>query len=113
MIGFIIFFIPQVDTKDALLHAISEEFVEAVEMLLDHEDQNEHKEGQSVSKILNHVTYLYEFSWDLDNRYDISSFFDNMDKKKIHEKNEQSVLLISFSKTLQTDSQSGSSGNWI
>lgn len=38
----------KVDTKDALLHAISEEFVEAVEMLLDHEDQNEHKEGQNV-----------------------------------------------------------------
>lgn len=38
-----------VDTKDALLHAISEEFVEAVEMLLDHEDCNQHKEGHHVS----------------------------------------------------------------
>lgn len=38
-----------VDTKDALLHAISEEFVEAVEMLLDNEDQNQRKEGQAVS----------------------------------------------------------------
>lgn len=38
-----------VDTKDALLHAISEEFVEAVEMLLDHEDLNQRKEGQHVS----------------------------------------------------------------
>lgn len=37
-----------VDTKDALLHAISEEFVEAVEMLLDHEDLNQRKEGQHV-----------------------------------------------------------------
>ena len=37
-----------VDTKDALLHAISEEFVEAVEMLLDQEDLNERKEGQHV-----------------------------------------------------------------
>lgn len=27
----------QVDTKDALLHAISEEYVEAVEVLLEHE----------------------------------------------------------------------------
>lgn len=39
-----------VDTKDALLHAISEEFVEAVEMLLDHEDANHSKEG--------HVSWL-------------------------------------------------------
>lgn len=38
-----------VDTKDALLHAISEEFVEAVEMLLDHEDGNRNKEGHHVS----------------------------------------------------------------
>lgn len=38
-----------VDTKDALLHAISEEFVEAVEMLLDHEDCNRSKDGQHVS----------------------------------------------------------------
>lgn len=37
-----------VDTKDALLHAISEEFVEAVEVLLDHEDLNQRKEGQHV-----------------------------------------------------------------
>lgn len=28
----------QVDTKDALLHAISEEYVEAVEVLLEHEE---------------------------------------------------------------------------
>lgn len=41
-----------VDTKDALLHAISEEFVEAVEMLLDHEDSNHSKEGH-------HVSYLH------------------------------------------------------
>lgn len=40
----------KVDTKDALLHAISEEFVEAVEMLLDHEDLNQRKEGQHVSR---------------------------------------------------------------
>lgn len=38
-----------VDTKDALLHAISEEFVEAVEMLLDHEDNTHSKEGHHVS----------------------------------------------------------------
>lgn len=47
-----------VDTKDALLHAISEEFVEAVEMLLDHEDQNQVKEGQHVRISYN----LYEKS---------------------------------------------------
>lgn len=40
-----------VDTKDALLHAISEEFVEAVEMLLDQEDLNQQKEGQQVSAV--------------------------------------------------------------
>jgi transient receptor potential cation channel subfamily C member 4 len=34
----------RVDTKDALLHAISEEFVEAVEVLLDHEDLS-HRDG--------------------------------------------------------------------
>lgn len=38
-----------VDTKDALLHAISEEFVEAVERLLEEDDGNSHKEGQHVS----------------------------------------------------------------
>lgn len=47
MVQLLIFF--NVDTKDALLHAISEEFVEAVEMLLDHEDTNGHKEGHHVS----------------------------------------------------------------
>ena len=35
----------QVETKDALLHAINEEFVEAVEVLLDHEETI-HKPGQ-------------------------------------------------------------------
>ena len=30
----------RVDTKDALLHAISEEYVEAVELLLEHEEIN-------------------------------------------------------------------------
>jgi transient receptor potential cation channel subfamily C len=34
-----------VEMKDALLHAINEEFVEAVELLLDHED-NIHIPGQ-------------------------------------------------------------------
>lgn len=47
-----------VDTKDALLHAISEEFVEAVEMLLDHEDQNEVKEGQHVRIPCNSYTLI-------------------------------------------------------
>ena len=35
----------QVETKDALLHAINEEYVEAVEVLLDHEEAI-HEEGQ-------------------------------------------------------------------
>lgn len=35
----------KVETKDALLHAISEEFVEAVEVLLDHEETI-HKPGE-------------------------------------------------------------------
>ena len=35
----------QAETKDALLHAINEEFVEAVEVLLDHEESI-HIEGQ-------------------------------------------------------------------
>jgi hypothetical protein len=40
----------QVETKDALLHAINEEFVEAVEVLLEHEETI-HKEGEPhVSK---------------------------------------------------------------
>ena len=33
------------ETKDALLHAINEEYVEAVEVLLDNEDCT-HKEGE-------------------------------------------------------------------
>ncbi len=45
----------QVSTKDALLHAINEEFVEAVEVLLDHEETI-HKEGEP------HVR-LFTFSW--------------------------------------------------
>ena len=35
----------KVETKDALLHAINEEYVEAVEVLLDHEESI-HKEGE-------------------------------------------------------------------
>jgi hypothetical protein len=34
-----------VETKDALLHAINEEYVEAVEVLLEHEESI-HKEGE-------------------------------------------------------------------
>lgn len=48
-----------VDTKDALLHAISEEFVEAVEMLLDHEDLSQRKEGQHV-RIIN-LSSLFQY----------------------------------------------------
>ena len=35
----------KVETKDALLHAINEEYVEAVEVLLEHEESI-HKEGE-------------------------------------------------------------------
>ena len=35
----------KVETKDALLHAINEEYVEAVEVLLDHEESI-HQEGE-------------------------------------------------------------------
>ena len=38
----------QVETKDALLHAINEEYVEAVEVLLDHEESL-HCEGEPWS----------------------------------------------------------------
>ena len=38
----------QVETKDALLHAINEEYVEAVEVLLDHEESI-HTEGEPWS----------------------------------------------------------------
>lgn len=47
----------KVDTKDALLHAISEEFVEAVEVLLDHEDSNQRKEGQHVSRNIPRIPF--------------------------------------------------------
>ena len=40
-----LYFFPQVETKDALLHAINEEYVEAVEVLLEHEEQV-HREGE-------------------------------------------------------------------
>ncbi|XP_011503566.1 PREDICTED: transient receptor potential-gamma protein isoform X2 [Ceratosolen solmsi marchali] len=46
MVGLLIEF--KVDTKDALLHAISEEFVEAVELLLDHEESF-HSNGEPHS----------------------------------------------------------------
>ena len=40
------------ETKDALLHAINEEFVEAVEVLLEHEETI-HKEGEPhVSSVM-------------------------------------------------------------
>ena len=40
-----------VETKDALLHAINVEFVEAVELLLDHEEQI-YKEGELYVSII-------------------------------------------------------------
>ena len=44
----------QVETRDALLHAIDEEYVEAVEVLLENEEMK-HKEGEL------HVCYEYNF----------------------------------------------------
>ena len=38
-------FIIKVETRDALLHAIDEEYVEAVEVLLENEEMT-HKEGE-------------------------------------------------------------------
>ena len=38
-------FISKVETRDALLHAIDEEYVEAVEVLLENEEMT-HKEGE-------------------------------------------------------------------
>ena len=40
------------ETKDALLHAINEEFVEAVEVLLDHEETI-HKPGELHVSLIN------------------------------------------------------------
>jgi transient receptor potential cation channel subfamily C len=49
----------EVQTKDALLHAISEQYVEAVELLLDWEDKI-HEEGQPhVSQEFNPCFVLY------------------------------------------------------
>ena len=42
------------ETKDALLHAINEEFVEAVEVLLDHEETI-HKPGEL------HVSFFFSY----------------------------------------------------
>ena len=42
------------ETRDALLHAIDEEYVEAVEVLLENEEMK-HKEGEL------HVCYEYNF----------------------------------------------------
>ena len=47
----------KVETKDALLHTIHEEYVEAVEVLLDHEESI-HKDGDLwviISALLNHL----------------------------------------------------------
>ena len=42
------------ETKDALLHAINEEFVEAVEVLLDHEETI-HKPGELHVSLMNYL----------------------------------------------------------
>ena len=51
----------KVETKDALLHAINEEFVEAVEVLLDHEESI-HVEGEpwvSSALFLSSINIVY------------------------------------------------------
>ena len=45
------------ETKDALLHAINEEFVEAVEVLLDHEETI-HKPGELHVSLMNFFPIL-------------------------------------------------------
>lgn len=52
-----------VETKDALLHAIDQEFVEAVELLLEHEEIV-HKDGeQYVSIHCQHYRYTFSYCW--------------------------------------------------
>ena len=46
------------ETKDALLHAINEEFVEAVEVLLDHEETI-HKPGELHVSLMNFPPSLH------------------------------------------------------
>ncbi len=55
-----------VDTKDALLYAVSEEFVEAVELLLDCEEEKWTKGDPHVSKnITNHKNQNFSKSMNL------------------------------------------------
>ena len=51
----------RVETKDALLHAISEEYVEAVEVLLDHEETF-HKEGEPHVRIRIVIFFFQNFA---------------------------------------------------
>ena len=53
----------KVETKDALLHAINEEYVEAVEVLLDHEESI-HKEGELWVKITI-TTFVFNYMFGL------------------------------------------------
>ena len=46
------------ETKDALLHAINEEFVEAVEVLLDHEETI-HKPGELHVSLINYRLIIF------------------------------------------------------
>ena len=56
----------KVETRDALLHAIDEEYVEAVEVLLENEEMT-HKEGELhvciLTDILNTFTTRYNLSF--------------------------------------------------
>ena len=54
----------QVETKDALLHAINEEYVEAVEVLLDHEESI-HTEGEPWVKRITFELYMTKTTLEL------------------------------------------------
>ena len=64
----------KVETKDALLHAINEEYVEAVEVLLDHEESI-HKEGELWVKIIIKTFFLFFFTELVRNGWCCSKFY--------------------------------------
>ena len=65
MLQFIKFLVQKVVTEDALLHAIKEEYVEAVEVLLDHEESI-HKEEELWVKITIKTFAFKLFVWFLE-----------------------------------------------
>ena len=52
------FFMFKVETRDALLHAIDEEYVEAVEVLLENEEMT-HKEGELHVCIITDILNIF------------------------------------------------------